>query len=82
MGPAASANQHLGSSRRAFQICHALGGTHAGAFSPPSSLALVLGSRRSETGLLEIGSGEIVRARRGHDTCATAERNASRPTGR
>jgi hypothetical protein len=36
--------------------------------SIPLALAsLVLGSRRSETGLCEIGSGELARVRRGHE---------------
>jgi hypothetical protein len=40
--------------------------------SVPLALAsLVLGSRRSETGLCEIGSGELVEVRRGHETRAT-----------
>ena len=40
----------------------------------PLALAwLVLGSRRSETGLCEIGSGELARGRRGHETRATRQ---------
>ena len=37
MGPADSANRYLGvrEHSRRFQLNHALGGTHAGAFSPP-----------------------------------------------
>jgi hypothetical protein len=40
--------------------------------SVPLALAsLVLGSRRSETGLFEIGFGELARARRGHEALFT-----------
>jgi hypothetical protein len=43
--------------------------------SVPLALALlVLGSRRSETGLREIDSGELARVRRGHETRATQGR--------
>jgi hypothetical protein len=41
------------------------------ASSTVSIAPLVLGSRRSETGLCEIGAGELARARRGHETRAT-----------
>jgi hypothetical protein len=38
---------------------------------PLALASLVLGSRRSETGLFEIDSGELARVRRGHETRAT-----------
>jgi hypothetical protein len=36
----------------------------------------VLGSRRSESGLCEIGWGELARVRRGHETRARREAEA------
>jgi hypothetical protein len=42
--------------------------THRSDKSPSHSLSLVLGSRRSETGLCEIDSGELLEVRRGHGT--------------
>ena len=49
--------------------------------SLPLALAsLVLGSRRSETGLFEIGFGELARARHGHETRQTRGRSKAWPT--
>jgi PAS domain-containing protein len=44
------------------------------AFSPLALASLVLGSRRSETSLCEIDSGELARVRRGHEAHSRATR--------
>src|SRR5215831_7235898 len=45
---------------------------------PLALASLVLGSRRSETGLFEIGFGELARADRGHEALFTRRRGAER----
>src|SRR5215831_17028837 len=47
---------------------------------PLALASLVLGSRRSETGLFEIGFGELARARHGHETRQTRGRSKAWPT--
>ena len=73
MGLAASAKQHPWGSATAqrFQVGHALGRPTQERSVPLALASLVLGSRRSETSLCEIGSGELARVRRGHEARAT-----------
>ncbi len=52
----------------------ALMGPDTASQSPLALASLALGPRRSETGLREIGSGELARVRRGHETGATRAR--------
>jgi hypothetical protein len=75
MGPVASANSDPGLSESLTRLRRERGPVapwgHAATFSPPALASLVLGSRRSETGLYEIDSGDLARVRRGHETRAT-----------
>jgi hypothetical protein len=71
MGPAASANQHPWGLQKlsAFSKWATRWKRPTQERSVPLALvSLVLGSRRSETGLCEIGSGELARVRHRHET--------------